>query len=948
MDTEPLSFFVKTEKNVPNNNFTYFNGLYDSFNNRNLENIDRIFINNIDDLNKNYTFNFNKYIWYNTFSIIFMKENLRNKSSILKQKKDIELKTISLLFEKFNGNLSKIIDIALINVQFYKDLEREWILYIFGNKVLKPEGILKNKKIYISYINELMDRYKIKEDIQIKIKLLLSQQSLSNISEQVIFFINQSYYHQVWENFILSSVFKESEKKVYIEKNESDELTLNFKTFCLINLNFDENLIYNLARINIEFSINFDKNICNVNISTDFVNNYNKLIIELLSNKIIVLLKGDEKGDKNKLYIIEYILYIIYNNNDDNLKYYIIKTILEIIKEFNPSLVDKFINKIKFLYETNILNKIYELKLSYSHHQLENKLNEKNIDIDSLYLTHYIIFNKIDFNKIFELLDIINEPVEKDFLLYLYDKNYLIILIKTEDICIKIFKILKSLKNVHREMYIINIIKSLLGEINILNNFIKKFTIFFPEDILVILDKIYTTNERNILGNIINIIIKKLKIFQSKNIIYALTIVSKFRSSLLIILDSLNDKNIVPITKNIKDKTKSDFLIISYNEESNEFTFNDCLSVILRISLEKPAFVVICTQESILSGEFNYQHVIGDFLNELNFGRLLKVDAFDRIVQKKINNQNIRTRIYYNKSYVTLPNMREFINKNLIENKTFEKNNNIITNEYIIETYGHKKEENATFIRLKFKKNGIYYKFIIVNTQLLEQNLDSRFNKFKELIDKFRLIDFWKKEYNIFFCGDLNFKLNYNNIKININELIKLNVISYLDDNSLYKNESTKNLFSRNELYKSISENKEIKSNTNTLNFYSNIINNLIHIGIHLTAKYNTNHGYLENLKVYKKEGRNIQENIKKIFNKSITPSATDKILYVLSQKNSNINLNRCNFNIHLHPDKSSHKMISLSLELVNIVNWKTFENNESLNENMEEKKNNKINNFNL
>ena len=49
------------------------------------------------------------------------------------------------------------------------------------------------------------------------------------------------------------------------------------------------------------------------------------------------------------------------------------------------------------------------------------------------------------------------------------------------------------------------------------------------------------------------------------------------------------------ITSN-KNKEKSNFLIISYNEEGNFFTFKDCIPILFKILDENPSFIYVCTQ----------------------------------------------------------------------------------------------------------------------------------------------------------------------------------------------------------------------------------------------------------------------------------------------------------------------------------------------------------------
>jgi hypothetical protein len=166
-------------------------------------------------------------------------------------------------------------------------------------------------------------------------------------------------------------------------------------------------------------------------------------------------------------------------------------------------------------------------------------------------------------------------------------------------------------------------------------------------------------------------------------------------------------------------------------------------------------------------------------------------------------------------------------------------------------------------------------------------------------------------------------------------------VKTYLKDITLYKEESSKILKEKNELYNYIStkiKNNNLNRNSKNKNFYSALIDSINILGIHLTAKYYEGKA-LNNYNFYtKNEKELIYNNILKIFNiypkkdkSKLTkftpfkkkdekkyprvPSATDRIIFALSGKN-NIKISPYNFDVYLFPDKSDHKMISLSFEL--------------------------------
>jgi hypothetical protein len=53
-----------------------------------------------------------------------------------------------------------------------------------------------------------------------------------------------------------------------------------------------------------------------------------------------------------------------------------------------------------------------------------------------------------------------------------------------------------------------------------------------------------------------------------------------------------------------------DILILSYNEGAKKFISEDCNEVLDKIHDENPAFIIICTQESIAGSKKNYQHIL--------------------------------------------------------------------------------------------------------------------------------------------------------------------------------------------------------------------------------------------------------------------------------------------------------------------------------------------------
>ena len=365
-------------------------------------------------------------------------------------------------------------------------------------------------------------------------------------------------------------------------------------------------------------------------------------------------------------------------------------------------------------------------------------------------------------------------------------------------------------------------------------------------------------------------------------------------------------------------------------------------------------------------------------------------------------NKNVRTRIYYESSVVLnnietpklSPNARPIIsNINKQNNKENMTNTENVSNEeqsllnntkkkinhYFIKNVEIKKSKQSglgnllketiykgsIFTKLNIIKNGVPFKMIIINSHLFyKKNKDTGLNvrkkEFTDIIKEFNLIKLWKEGYNIFFCGDLNFRLvSYDGNKSPSYDKISKNIInSYVNNNSLYKYNFTDKHKSANELYSylnylHISKN----SNQNEKNFYLELLSSIETIGLHLTSKYfeglnnknikfftqrynimtennltNNNKKKLTNINKKEKITRRtklgiIPENTT-IFNirpkkndHPRIPSMTDRIIFCLADRNTKKkqyipDINPANFNIFLTPDKSDHKMITLGFDI--------------------------------
>ena len=143
-------------------------------------------------------------------------------------------------------------------------------------------------------------------------------------------------------------------------------------------------------------------------------------------------------------------------------------------------------------------------------------------------------------------------------------------------------------------------------------------------------------------------------------------------------------------------------------------------------------------------------------------------------------------------------------------------------------------------VKMTLRKDEYDYKLIVVNSHLFYKHNDNTGIKKREeemikLIEEFNLINEWHDGYNVFFCGDLNFKIYpYDSkkdkiiqeskklfssfrTKIPSEQLINYNSIStniikkYTDNKSKYKKDSSDIYKQTNELYKFL-EKKYINS----------------------------------------------------------------------------------------------------------------------------------------
>jgi hypothetical protein len=234
-------------------------------------------------------------------------------------------------------------------------------------------------------------------------------------------------------------------------------------------------------------------------------------------------------------------------------------------------------------------------------------------------------------------------------------------------------------------------------------------------------------------------------------------------------------------------------------------------------------------------------------------------------------NKNIKTYIYYNITLVySEKNNLEYSDYKINEyNLTRSKQNNI---KYFIEKIIMRKSKKSNlgkisestlfkgsnFVLLHIRvSNNKLIKFVVVNSHLYfstkintktgktETGYKKREKEFNDLLIEFQLEKLYSEKlysekYNIFFCGDLNFRLNPD--KLNISKknnkqaiINRFNNISKLDKQGINTN---KNIII-NELYSKISNNIIMQNFSDTL--LHKFFENAKIFGIYLTCKIEEN-----------------------------------------------------------------------------------------------------------
>jgi len=423
-----------------------------------------------------------------------------------------------------------------------------------------------------------------------------------------------------------------------------------------------------------------------------------------------------------------------------------------------------------------------------------------------------------------------------------------------------------------------------------------------------------------------------------------------------------------------------DFLILSYNEGAENFTMTDCNEILSKIDTENPAFIFVCTQESATYGTSHYQHILNDKLIEKDYLRLLKADASKTTLPGFLKtSKNVRTRIYYKEAVVVNNIYGELEDGKYLSDVTNYAKAKVLASrinakkKYIIRTIGFTTSKKSglgklstvsIFTRLKIEciPSKKQIQLIVINSHLYftpdsqDTGLSERKAEFLSLLDEFGIPKSYKEGFNIFFCGNLNFRLSKkktasntisagiinhfkenSNLRINEKQLERLSAITngivnnhpeetkvlsesqliitndvnnrrtndLQPESPLVINRAVVNNINKNELYKIINNliKYNNKSNPDLIKLLKELYKNAKMFGIHLTYKIHQN-SVTTYPSFYKSTPRT------GMFNLSQIPSMCDKILVA---NHDDIVIKKEDFKVLQKMRKSDHFMISLS-----------------------------------
>ena len=549
----------------------------------------------------------------------------------------------------------------------------------------------------------------------------------------------------------------------------------------------------------------------------------------------------------------------------------------QINSQNNSQMINYIFYKVINLNLHNIFNNIQRITDLIKNVKNNTRENIKYISYQQLLdsLKRKLFLNNYN-NRTFSLEINTEKESETNFFIYdniIYITEYyfnIIVIIRGENISIGIIYVY-NIVNFENNTYKINFhIKS----INI-RNFLKlKLISKRVQNVNIVLNNILQLYDNNFIKLKINSIINKIEINRT------------------IINNTLNKitKTLPNLKKNYFSEKKSDVLLISFNENGQLYNYKDCLPIIIKILIEKPKIIILSTQETIehvtnarsfrtlqsFLGKFflkdsSYKVIIGEIIDSLGYIEKSPIRSITRITRDRVfHNISNKTKIY-------------FIDTVKLED-----------NEPVIEVI---KNERYIISKIDFTYLKISYKIAIVNCNL---SIENNHIEFHSMLASGNLLEL-NQSYDIFFCGNMNLKF-----------ISKIeNVTSYEIFKKNYLNEQ------KNQFY-------QIFGSTNESNiFYSKLLDSINFLGRHLTSPYFRRKSEEEielYNKIYSSNFNRTNPAFGPILDIDIAGNRTiylptDRILFLL-KNDTNIDINSKNFDVHFFPDKSSHKMLSLTFNL--------------------------------
>jgi len=653
--------------------------------------------------------------------------------------------------------------------------------------------------------------------------------------------------------------------KKYINLNE-DKVIVSIEDVEILEYydhNIDE-LISLKKKVNIKKGLMIDYTfykIINLDLQRIFDIYMNKNSIEVLIEKV----KASNLS-KN----IQGIIYKINNIKLSNLK---IMLDNNLIGKFSQNSITS--NNINALQNKNFTKETYDIE----HQKILFLLTDDSYNVLLDFLKRSIFLGKYEYKDIRFSLGVNPEkPIEKNFFIYdniIYITEYyfdIIVMIGEEPNnlgIIYVYNIVDFANNTYK-------INFYIKSINIRNFLTLKFTLKGIPDVNKVLNNIIELYDNNFIKLKMNTIINKININR---------INTNENSTLNSVLDKIT-KTLPNLEKNHFSIKKSDVLLISFNENRKVYNYNDCLPIIVKILIGKPKIIIICTQETVENmrnagmfkgftpvsqPDLSYQVIFREIVNLLGYkekspptGRSFLNKALSRLGSRPSN----KTKIYFNRD---TPNSYS---------------------EPVIKLHTTPKYNIST---IDFSSQEIPHKIAIVNCNLSIKSSDTV--QFQQMLNDKAFITL-NRDYDIFFCGDINLKFIIEKKNVNSHNVLKENLRNINQFYTVFKFE-------------------------NKSSIHTKLLDSITCLGSYLTSPYFIGQ-YKKEIELYSKiyngnNGNNTNNsqilNIKNSHNIGAIELVTDRILYAL-KNDSGIEIKREDFNVHFFPDKSSHKMLSLTFDL--------------------------------